>query len=487
MSTMLDLKTAATESGVAAADDTSGHLANTEIYIDPEMEKRVMRKFDYYMLPQFAVLPFVLFLDRSNIGNARVFGFEESLHFKGNDFGNVNTIFYASYVVFEIPWVMALKRWGANVIIPISFVCWSLVTLGTGFVQNFGQTVALRVLLGVFEAGLFPGLTFLISTIYSREAQAMRVAILYAAGCLSGAFGGLIAYGIQTMGEQRGLEAWRWLFIIEGSISVVLCGIAWFTLPKNAEVAWFLTPEEREMMQKRKMRDILYKGDDEFSWNYAKMAFKDVQIYLAAACAFASSIPLFGLANFMPTIIRGLGYTSYQANYLTIPIYLFSTMTLYTGAWLSDRYRRRALIAVCGTLPVILGYAILLGTDNVGAGYFAMYMCAGGIYIYNTVLYTWLANNLKPDYKRSVGIPLFASLSNISGTVSSQIYPSADGPRYIMGSAVSMGMEVVALMGTVAIYFLLRSRNMKKQKLINEGATTNEKDGDKALDFEYIL
>ena len=181
------------------------------------------------------------------------------------------------------------------------------MTLGTGFVQNYAQMMAMRILLGIFESGLFPGLTFLISTIWSRETQAKRVAVLYVAGAASGAFGGLIAYGIQLMGDQRGLEAWRWLFIVEGCISIVLCAGSWFTLPKDAETAYFLTPEEKVMMANRKRRDIVFKGDDKFDWKYARMAFKDVHIYLAAFCSFCSSIPLFGMGTFMPTIIRGLG------------------------------------------------------------------------------------------------------------------------------------------------------------------------------------
>jgi MFS family permease len=167
-----------------------------------------------------------------------------------------------------------------------------------------------RILLGFAEAGLFPGLTFLISTIYTREAQAKRVAVIYAAGAASGAFGGLIAYGIQLMGDQRGLEAWRWLFIVEGCISVAIVILIWFIMPKTPETAWFLTTAEKETMVKKQQRDFLYKGDDKWSWKYAAMAFKDWHIYLAALCSFCSSIPLFGFVNFLPTIIRAMGSVS---------------------------------------------------------------------------------------------------------------------------------------------------------------------------------
>ena len=111
---MSELKSATVETGAVAAslstsdDHVAGHtIVDDETYVDPLLEKRAMRKFDWYMLPQFAILPFISFLDRYNIGNARVFGLEQSLGFTGNDFGDVNTIFFASYVLFQIPWVMS--------------------------------------------------------------------------------------------------------------------------------------------------------------------------------------------------------------------------------------------------------------------------------------------------------------------------------------------------------------------------------------------
>lgn len=110
-----------------------------------------------------------------------------------------------------------------------------------------------------------------------------------------------------------------------------------------------------------------------------------------------------------------------------------------------------------------------------------------GIYPYNALLLTWVSNNLKPDYKRSVGIPLFASLANVSGLISSQIYPSSNGPRYIVGNSVSLGMETSAMLGIGAIYLLLKWRNAKKDELLAQGALDNGKKGDRALDFKYAL
>lgn len=186
-------------------------------------------------------------------------------------------------------------------------VSWSIITLCTGFIHNFSQAIVVRVLLGVFEAGLVPCIVFIISTIWSRKDQAKRTAIIYGCNCLSGAFGGLIAYGIEAMGSRLGLEAWRWLFIIEGSASIILCGVCWFLLPTAAEDAWFLTAEEKEMMRSRKRRDIANRGGEESQLKHSKMAFTDVSVYIAAVCLFCSSIAIFGFGTFLPTIIKGLG------------------------------------------------------------------------------------------------------------------------------------------------------------------------------------
>lgn len=169
------------------------------------------------------------------------------------------------------------------------------------------QATILRLLLGAAEAGLAPCFAFIFTTIYDRADTSKRVALLYLANVTSGAFGGLIAYGIQSMGEQRGIAAWRWLFIIEGVVSVVVCGGCWFTFPSSPETAWFLTEEEKGVMRARKLKNATYNGEDKFDWKWIKMAVTDPFVYMASFSFFCSSIAIFGFGTFLPTIIRGMG------------------------------------------------------------------------------------------------------------------------------------------------------------------------------------
>ncbi|KIX95241.1 uncharacterized protein Z520_09158 [Fonsecaea multimorphosa CBS 102226] len=485
MDTILSKETSPVES--AATKGGQHEVGVTEVFVDPDIEKRAIKKFDRLVLPQMALIMLIAYLDRANIGNAVVFGLKTDLNFHGHQFNYIVMIFYVTYIVFDIPWVMCVKRFGGHKVLAVAMGGWSLVTLGTGFIQNYGQAITVRLLLGLFEAGLLCCLTFIITMVYSREQQARRVGVLYYAVTCSGAFGGLIAYGIQTMGSQLGIAAWRWLFIIEGAVSFVVCSLGWLSLPKSAGEAWFLTEEEREVMRARRARDASYSGGDDFSWKYVSMAFSDIHVYVAAICLFCASIPATGFATFLPTILLGLGYTSLQANYLSIPVYALATIVIITVCTLSDKYKHRSYFLMCIPAVVIIGYIIILATPNGAAGYFAMFMVGAGIYPFNCLLLTWASNNFAPDYKRSVALPLFASISSTSGLVSSEIYPASDSPRYIKGNAVSLGMEVLALVGIMAIYFILKSRSDKKAEMLAQGATENGKSGDKGLHFQYTM
>lgn len=135
-------------------------------------------------------------------------------------------------------------------------------------------------------------------------------------------------------------------------------------------------------------------------------------------------------------------------------------------------------------IPVLIGYAIALGSSNTAAGYVGMFLCGIGIFPFNCIMLAWFSSNVSPDHKRAVGLPIAASIANVSGVLSGQIYPAKDSPRYISGNAVSLGLEFVALVGVVVIVLLLKWRMAKKEKALQEGKE-GVKEGDGALDFKY--
>lgn len=227
----------------------------------------------------------------------------------GVDFGNINTISNVMNVVFEIPWVLAVQRFGARKTLGTAFVLWSCCTLGTAFIHTYGQAIAVRTLLAIFEAGLAQGFAYVYCDIYPRALVGKRIMTENLAQCISGSFGGLFAYAVQTMGTQRGLAAWRWLFIVEFCITVFVGGIGLFFLPGEPETAWYLATEEKEAMRLKKIRDIECIGtDSHFDPKWIKASLLDPFVWLLGIAFFTSSIAINGFRVFLPTIIEGLGY-----------------------------------------------------------------------------------------------------------------------------------------------------------------------------------
>jgi MFS family permease len=270
---------------------------HTTIYIEPAREAAVRRKFDIYVVPVSVIYLVLSTLDRNNLGNARVFGFDEDIGLKSGQFGNIQTLSSVCTVLFEVPWVLATRRWGAKKAIGTAFVLWSICTLGTAFVQTYGQVIACRMLLNAAEAGLAQSFAFLFSTIYPRELAGKRIMTTNIAQCISGAFGGLFAYAVQTMGDRHGFAAWRWLFIIEFGITVVICGVGLFFLPGKVEEAWFLSEEEKETMRLKTERDYLIRGEEKFEKKWIKPALTDPFVWMLGIAFFTSSVAINGFGK----------------------------------------------------------------------------------------------------------------------------------------------------------------------------------------------
>lgn len=156
---------------------------------------------------------------------------------------------------------------------------WGAITMGLGGTHNYAQVTGIRFLLGVIEAGLFPGLVFYLTFWYRVSERSIRVALILASATLAGAFGGAIAYGVGYMNELHGLSGWRWLFIIEGAPSCASAFLVWFFLPDYPEMAGWLTTEERELAKERLKVEGSKGGASAMSWAEAKSVLTDWRLY----------------------------------------------------------------------------------------------------------------------------------------------------------------------------------------------------------------
>lgn len=316
-------------------------------------------------------------------------GLPEDLNLQGNEFGNAVTLFFATYVAFETPLSVLLKIVGPRNLLSVCMFAWGAVCLGMGFVTNVQQLYACRLLLGAFEAGLIPCINSYIGMVYLKSEMSMRSATYYCFSAIAGAFGGLLASAVSNL-NAGGLPSWSWLFIIEGIITVCLAPVIWWIFPKDPRTAWFLNEEERNVMRLRHELNPHLSNDDEFSWAKILSAFADPKTWLHAVMEFCVDLSLFSFTTFLPAIIRGIGYTSVQAQLLTVPVYVWATISYFILAFMSDKVGLRGPFVLTACCFLLLGYIVMLATTNLGARYASVFMLAVGVYSTVSSTLHWL-------------------------------------------------------------------------------------------------
>ncbi|POR38436.1 Putative transporter [Tolypocladium paradoxum] len=455
--------------------------------LDPQAERRLLLKLDAAFVPIIMLVYLTCFLDRTNIGNVKVAGMPEAIGASPQQFAAAVSIFYATYVLFEPPWTVVMKRLTPRVLLTGLCAVWSLATVASGFITGVAGLYAVRLVLGACEAGLFPALNLYLTMVYKRDEQAARVSYLFVCTAVAGAFGGLLAYAILKMDGLAGYAGWRWVYIVEGIFSFAVAPVVWFGLPNDPSNAYFLSAAERDMMAVRAAQRAQYMGSDDFSWDEIRIGLEDPKLYLSAAIQFCQDILLYGFSTFLPSIIVGMGYSAIEAQYLSIPVYIFGGLCFLAVAYVSDRLCVRGPFVFLANVPGILGYILMLapGTDN-GVKFLGTFLCAVAVYNGPGLNLTWLNVNVAPHYRRATAIGVQLSIGNSAGIVAGQIY--RDTP-YVLGNAFSVAALGVSQLVIVLKWFYLRRCNDQKAKIAS-GQMADERKvqtGDREVDFKYHL
>ncbi|RKF56222.1 putative transporter [Erysiphe neolycopersici] len=354
-------------------------------------------------------------------------------------------------------------------------IMWGLCMTFMGFVSNWSGLMVARLsivnpilmhskwFLGLAEAGLYPGINYYLSCWYKRSELGIRAAVFFSAAAISGSFGGLLAAAIAKMDGLGKLTGWAWLFILEGSLTVIL-GIASFWLVHDfPEKATFLTPEDRaRVIHRLKDENRGSANHEKFEMRYFLMALKDYKMWLGMAIFAGAGMPLYAFSIFLPSIVRELGYTLTSAQLLSVPPYIFAAILTILIGWIADRKRQRGIFNILTSTLGIIGFTMLLVSQRPGVKYAGTFLGALGIYpcLPNTI--TWISNNIEGVYKRGIVLGFVIGWGNLNGIVSSNIYYRA--PKYTVGHAVVIAyMTFFLLGGSILMRFLLnRENNLRK-------------------------
>ena len=249
-------------------------------------DRKVLRKMDWHLLPILSLFYLLASFDRSNIGNAAIEGLIKDLHMTGPEFNWALTIFFFSYSVFGLPSNVLLKRLRPSIWLPSIMVLWGTVMTLMGIVQGYHGLLAARFFLGVCEAGLLPGAVYYISMWYRREELQYRLALSISSVTVAGAFSGLFAFAIAKMDGVGHLAGWRWIFILEGLLTIVVAVAGYFLIYDSPETAAFLSDQERAwIIHRQKYQGSQALGrtvaeNEQFDWKVLRYVLLDFQIYL---------------------------------------------------------------------------------------------------------------------------------------------------------------------------------------------------------------
>ncbi|QPC71258.1 hypothetical protein HYE68_002010 [Fusarium pseudograminearum] len=442
---------------------------NAETTQDAKFEKRVLRKIDTRLLPILGCLYTIALVDRSNVAVARISGMDEDLGLaQGNRVSIALMVFFIGYIIFEIPSNAFIHKLGAANWLAFLAVAWGLVSLGIGFLHNWIGLAILRSLLGVFEAGFFPGCVYLVSSWYKRYEVQKRMAGFFLTASALSAFANILAYGLIQISKHHHYKGWRWIFIVEGTITVIAGIGSWFIIVDfpDSDRNTFLTAEERAFVKARLAEDRGPEEHEKVTMKILATTAADWKPWAYSLMYMAGAVGVYAFLFFLPIILRGgLGYSLELSFILSTPPALFAVVEAMTISWLADKFQMRGPFVIFQGLVGIIGLCMTGFLNSPTPRYIGTFLGVAGANGLVVTTLAWQANNIVGDARRAVSTGILISVSGVGGIYSSMVFRQQDAPNYLPGIIAVMAINVGAVVVAALTMLVLRHNN----KLADEG------------------
>lgn len=438
-------KSPSTQESGALVTDVQEELEEQRLIDGLARERSIRLKVDFRLCSIAGILCSLNLLDSGVISSASVTSMLSDLGLdQGNRYSVSIFIFTIASIAFQLPSTIAVRTFGPRIWFSFITFCFGIITLCTAFVQTWRQMIALRILLGMAMSGIYPGLTYLISTWYTRKEQQLRFALMQSGEVTVLATGGIVNFGLNKLNGSSGIKGWQWMFIVQGAITAFIGILAYFWMvdfPENAHKSFmFLNKEESEIAANRIEKD---RGDvepDEFSWSKVLVHAKDPKIYGFCVLYFLQNLVSTSLSYFLPIILQGgMGFSSDKAILLSAPPYYYSVIPAILSSLVGDKYQLRGPIITFNSICLIVGFCMLGFSDQVTVRYIGTYL-ATGAYVANWAgMATYQANNIVGQWKRVFTAAAVTAFNGAGGIAGSFIVRQPEAPKYMTAIWVSIG------------------------------------------------
>ncbi|KAJ9106061.1 hypothetical protein QFC20_004123 [Naganishia adeliensis] len=449
----------------AAGHHATDERGNPLIEIDEVASRRLARKIDLYIVPIVALQYLFAFIDRANIGNARLAGLEKDLKLLGFDYNILLSMFYVSYIVFEIPANLFTKWLGPGKAIPIYTTTFGILSIAFAFVQSFGAACAVRFLLGVAEAGMLPGISYYLSRWYTKDELAFRIAMYIVCAPLAGAFGGLLASGILKIDGIGSVHRWEQIFLIEGIITTIIGIASYCLMTDRIETAKWLSQEEKDLAVARIKREQVGATVvlDKLNTRAIKQGILAPTTLTIGMIFLLNNITVQGLAFFTPTIVRTIFPTksTVHQQLFTVPPYVVGAVFTLVFPYISMRIKKRGLFLCIAAPMVATGFAIFLATKNTTARYVSLFFAMSGAFIGGPMCTSWSAINVASDTSRAAALGWVVMMGNIGGLISTWSFLPSDAKK---GNSLNLASAIACFLLAFGTILFVKANNKKRER-----------------------
>lgn len=423
------------------------------------IEKSTVKKVALRIIPFMFIAYFIAFLDRVSITYASIGGMDEALNLSSSVFGLISGIFFIGYFVCEVPSNVLLNRFGARKWIARILITWGIVTAVTAFANSANHLYILRFLLGVAEAGFFPGMILYITFWFRSKERAKAVALFMTAPPLANALGAPIFTWFVQHVHWAGVPGWRWLFVIAGVPAVLLGIMTLFYLTDSPEKAKWLTDDEKRWLQNELQQEKANKV------NVKSLPFKEVlkdgTVWKFAMINLTFVVGLYGISFWMPRIIQSLSdvLTNTQVGFITMLPYLCGAVAMVLVGLRSDRTGERKFHAAFGPLLGTIGLVGALLSPNLAVSVIMICVATAGLYSFSGP-YWALTSAVISAEAAVIGIGIINSVGNFGGFIG----PYVIGILNDTAGGISLGIAFLALMLILTCLQVLGVKREKRYK-----------------------
>ena len=387
---------------------------------------------------------------------------------------------------------MCCKWIGPGWFIPIISLCFGIASIGTAFVNDIHSVCGVRFVLGIFEAGMLPGIAYYMSRWYRRSELAFRLSLYIVMAPLAGAFGGLLASAILTLDHFGSLHRWRMIFAIEGIVTCVLSLISFITLTDRPETARWLTQEEKDLAIARVKSERVGQGEvlDKLD---RKKTFRGIfnPVVLATSLIFLlNNITVQGLAFFAPTIVRTIypkaSVVSQQLH--TVPPYVVGAFFTVLFPFLSWRFDKRTIFMIAGAPLIMIGYIMFLATGSTDAQvrYGATFLIASGAFAFGALCNAQGSANVVTDTARASAIGTIVMFGNVGGLISTWSFLPFDGPNYPIGNGLNLATSSSIFIISILLVLWMKMSNKKRSQVDVDAELAGKSQGEiEDLDWRH--